>query len=59
MSCRTKNNRPKDDGSQSKHPFTLTTPRERRSYCACIIGSLSDPLCTGFTGSLHKYVFWR
>jgi len=35
------------------------TARERRSYCAYIIGSLSGPLYIGFTGNLHKHVFCR
>jgi putative endonuclease len=33
------------------------TPRERRSYCVYIMGSLSGTLYIGFTGNLHKRVF--
>jgi putative endonuclease len=33
------------------------TPRERRSYCVDIMGSLSGTLYIGFTGNLHKRVF--
>jgi putative endonuclease len=32
-------------------------PRERRSYCVYIMGSLSGTLYIGFTGDLHKRVF--
>jgi putative endonuclease len=31
--------------------------RERRSYCAYIMGSLSGTLYVGFSGNLHKRVF--
>ena len=33
------------------------TPRERRSYCVYIMGSLSGTLYIGFTGNLHKRAF--
>jgi putative endonuclease len=33
------------------------TPRERRSYCVYIMGSLSGTLYIGFTGNLHKRIF--
>jgi putative endonuclease len=33
------------------------TPREQRSYCVYIVGSLSGTLYIGFTGNLHKRVF--
>jgi putative endonuclease len=32
-------------------------PRERRSYCVYIMGSLSGTLYIAFTGDLHKRVF--
>ena len=32
-------------------------PRERKSYCAYIMGSLSGTLYIGMTGNLHKRVF--
>ena len=33
------------------------TPKERRSYCVYIMGSLSGTLYIGFTGNLHKRIF--
>src|ERR1700677_4984291 len=47
----------RDDCSQSKHPYTLMTAREQRSYCVYIMGSLSGTLYIGFTGNLHKRIF--
>ena len=38
-------------------PNTLMTPRERRSYCVYIMGSLSGTPYVGFTGNVHKRVF--
>jgi predicted GIY-YIG superfamily endonuclease len=37
--------------------YLTMTPRERRSYCVYIMGSLSGTLYIGFTGNLHKRVF--
>ena len=43
--------------SESKHPYTLMSARERRSYCVYLMGSLSGTLYIGFTGNLHKRIF--
>jgi len=46
-----------DDSPQSKHPYSHMSPRERRSYCVYIMGSLTGTLYIGFTGNLHHRVF--
>ncbi|MGA6986060.1 MAG: GIY-YIG nuclease family protein, partial [Terriglobales bacterium] len=38
-------------------PLFPPMPKERRTYCVYIIGSLSGTLYIGMTGNLHKRVF--
>jgi putative endonuclease len=46
-----------DGSTQSKGPYSLPMPNERKTYCTYIMDSLSGTFYIGMTGNLHKRIF--